>query len=149
MFVPDEIVRRAVPGEYAVRDRDKERVGTLGLEPIGYFLSDPMRCRGLRRGQQDQKARLTERLLYRRPQVRRGGEARVIAKHPQRATLVPGLAERLHRALQLRRDRLVLGVAVGDECVVERHGAAPVVAEHHLGGDLPKFSCRSVHMNEL
>jgi len=98
------------------------------FEPIPDFLVDPFGGGGFRRGEQQEMARLPKRLLDRRPQMRRCRQAGVIAEEAQRPALIPWLAELLDRRLQRRRDRLVVGVAVRDEGVVERHGATPCSA---------------------
>ena len=96
---PAEIARRIVPGQHAVGERDQQRVGALVLEPVGDLLADPRRRRRLRRSEQDQKARLAERLLDRGPQLRGRRQRGVVAEHAQRPALVPGLAEALHHRL--------------------------------------------------
>ncbi len=99
-------------------------------------------------------AGLPERLLDRRPQMRGGGEAGVVAKQPQRAPPIPGLAEFLDRRLQRRGDRLVLQVAVRDERIIESHGAIPVPSTRNpLSSNMrpgrPSNSSRLVNPNSV
>ena len=122
---PFEVALLAVPIERAGGHADQQRVGALMGEPIFDLLADPRRGGGFRRGQQQQIAGLRQRLLDRRPELRRGRQRRVVAKHAQAATPIPRLAELLDHRLQRRSDRLVLGVAVGNERVVDRHDASP------------------------
>jgi hypothetical protein len=118
-----EIAGWIVPGELAISQRNQQRARTLVRAPIGDLLADPLRHRSLGRSQQDQVARLRERLLDRGPQARRRREARVVAEDAQRAAPIPRLAEHLHHRLQGRGDSLVLGVTVRDEGIVDRHRA--------------------------
>ena len=120
-LVPDEIAGRVVPGELAVGERDQERVGALVLEPVGDFLVDPVRRRRLRRGQQDQIARLPSACSI--DGHRLGVADRLVSSRKTRSARrrYHGLPSLCIDRLQRRRDRLVLGVAVGDEGVVERH----------------------------
>jgi hypothetical protein len=93
------------------------------IEPPDHLPFDPRRSRGLGRSEEDQKARPRKGLFDRGPQMRRRREAGVVPKQPQCPTPIPCLPELLNDRLQGRRDRLVLGVAVGNESVV-RHPAA-------------------------
>src|SRR5680860_1860623 len=60
--------------------------------------------------------------------MRRGREARAVPEHAQAPAAVPRLAKLLDDSLERRRDRLILGVAVGNERVVDdRHASSPIV----------------------
>ena len=123
---PPKIAGRFVPGELTVGEADQQRVDRVVLEPIRDFLVDPFGSGGFRRSEEDKMTRLPERLLDRRPEVRRGSEAGVVAEQPQRPAPVPRLTELLDCRLQCRGNRLVLGVAVRNERVIGGHGANPV-----------------------
>ena len=77
----------------------------------------PMGRRGLGRSQQHEEARLGERRLDRRPQLRGGGQTRLVAKDAQRPSPVPRLSERLTPACSAGA-AAIRRVAVGDERVV-------------------------------
>ena len=92
----------------------------LLLAPPANLLVDPVRGRRLGRGQEDEEARLRERLLDRRPELRRSGEARLVAKDAQSAPPVPGLGERPKTRLKRGRQAAVGRMTVGDESVITR-----------------------------
>src|SRR3984893_320404 len=115
--VPDCIV----PDQHAVGERNENSVYALVFKPVANLLANPPRGRGFGGGKQHQIARLAQRCFDRGPQLRRCGEARIVAKDAQRPAPGPRLAEFLLDRLQRRGNRLVLGVAVGNEGVVRRH----------------------------
>ncbi len=81
-LTPAECIGGAVPGELTVGQCDQQGVGVFVGKPIRDLLVHPWRGRRFRRGEQDEKARIGERLLDRRPQARRCRQAGVVAEHP-------------------------------------------------------------------
>ena len=91
-LAPDEIAGGFVPDWPARGQPDQQRVDRVAFEPGSHLLVDPFGGGGFRRSEQDEMARLPERLLDHRPQMRCSGEAGVVAEQSQRAPPVPGIA---------------------------------------------------------
>ena len=124
---PVQVTRALVPDQLTPGERDEQVIGWPVRPPPGDLPGHPARLGRLRRGHQDQPGGAGHRLLDRRPQVRRGGQAGLVPEHVQGPHPVPGLGEVLQLALEPRGDRRVEPVAVGDEGVV-----APLLACRHV-----------------
>src|ERR1043166_2658535 len=63
----DKVLSRRVPGKLSIGHADQNVIYALAGDPILELFFDPRRGGGLRRGKQDEVARLIERGLDRRP----------------------------------------------------------------------------------
>jgi hypothetical protein len=91
--LPVEIPGPLIPGDRPVGEHDQQVISLSVGDPVLDLSADPFGMSGLFRGEQNEPSRRIECPSDGRPEPRVGREARLVAEHPQRAQLVPGLGE--------------------------------------------------------
>ena len=136
-----EITDARVPVPRPVRDHWEQVIDRLHGEPVRDLPVDPLRLRGLRRGQQHEPRGFVECALDRRPQLRTRRKAGLVTEDPQRLPTVPGLCHLLQAPLQRRRQSIIGRVAVRNEPVVD-HATHPGSSERSVSHALASLMTR-------